>query len=224
MALGNSNNKTFLSVSDGKVVQRVKEGTPGSHSRATKSGKVVHELRYAYVSGILTGISIRKGDVAGQEIKEWVFDLTDGQDSYSLQIMYDSRYATSLLYALANPEVDFNQPVTITPWMKMVNDKKKTSCYLKQGDKSIDWYFTKDVPNGLPDLSKVTFKGQETWDNYDRMQFLEKFVETKLKPLLGNPFPSPAAADSFPSFTPDPTPEYADYDPSVAPDDDDLPF
>lgn len=224
MALGNSTNKIFLSITDGKVVQRVKEGTPGSTPRATKSGKVVHEVRYAYVTGILTNIGIRTGDVAGQEVKEWVFDMTDGQENYSVQVMYDSRYATSLLYALANPEVDFSSPITITPWMKVVNDKKKTSCYLKQGDKSIDWYFTKDDPNGLPDLKKVTLKGKDTWDNYDRMQFLEQFVTTKIKPQLSNPF-AVGAGDSFPGFTPDPTPEYAEtgsYEQLA--DDDDLPF
>jgi hypothetical protein len=220
MALGTSVNKIFLSVADGKIVQRVPEGTPGAVSRAKKDGKIVHEMRYAYITGMLVNIGIRKSEYQGTEIKEWVFDINDGESNYQVQMMYDSRYATSLLFALANPVIDFNQPLTITPWMKVVNDKKKTSCYLKQGETAIDWFFTRENPNGMPELSKVMYKGKETWDSYDRMVFLEKYILDNVKPKLNNPFvAAPAPAANVVPRTADP-----DFLGAGAGDDDDLPF
>jgi hypothetical protein len=219
MALGTQVNKIFLSVADGKIVQRVSEGTPGAHPRAKKDGKIVHEMRYANISGQLVGISVRSNDYQGTEIKEWQFDINDGDDNYQVQMMYDSRYATSLLFALCNPVVDFAQPITITPWMKVIGDKKKMSCYLKQGDNPIEWLFTRDEPNGLPDLAKVMFKGKETWDSYDRMVFLEQYVNNNIKPKLNNPFASPPA-NTVPAYQ-----NSKGYTADQLPgEDDDLPF
>lgn len=219
MALGNSVNKIFLSVADGRIVQRVKDSTPGAIPRAKKDGTIVYELKYAYITGILTGISVRTSQYQGSEMKEWQFDLTDGQENYQVQMMYDSRYATSLLFALANPAVDFGQPITITPWMKVVDDKKKTSCYLKQGETPIDWHFTRDNPNGLPELELVKFQGRERWDSYNRMVFLEKYINDNVKPKLkgaaASSLHAPAVHDtqSLPARTYDDLPE-----------EDDLPF
>lgn len=220
MALGTSVNKIFLSVADGKIVQRVTEGTPGSIPRAKKDGGIVHEMRYANITGILTGINTRTSTYQGTEMKEWQFDISDGNENYQVQMMFDSRYATSLLFALANPTVDFTQPITITPWMKVVDDKKKTSCYLKQGDTAIDWFFTQATPNGLPELSKVVFQGKERWDSFDRMQFLEKYVIDQIKPKLNNPFASNNPTP--PSYIP-PTADQ-DFLNNQPGEDDDLPF
>jgi hypothetical protein len=134
--------------------------------------------------------------------------------------MYDSRYASSLLFALANPVIDFSQEITISPWMKVVADKKKTSCYLSQNGKQIEWYFTKENPNGMPDLKEVIFQGKPRLDSYDRMQFLEKYVETKIKPkLIAAPYSNQPSHPSQPSQSFNPVNQ-----PSNGFEDDDLPF
>ena len=214
MALGNQSNKIYLSISDGKVVRRVAEGTPGAESRAKKDGTLVWELRYSYISGILKSISTSESTFQGAKMKDWVLELEDIGESYTLQIMYDSRYATSLIFALCNPIVDFSRPITISPWMKMVDGKKKTASYLKQGegrDNNIDWYFTKDNLHGLPELVQTKFKGETVWDSYDRMQFLEKFIADNVRPKLSNHVAVPI--DKEPEFIGD-----------NAPDEDNLPF
>lgn len=187
MALGNSTNKIYLSISDGKVVRRVVEGAEKAEPRTKKDGTIVWEQRYSFISGHLKSISISEKSFAGQEMKDWVFELEDMGEAYTLQIMYDSRYATSLLFALCNPVVDFSKPITISPWMKVIDAKKKTACYLKQGegkDNNIEWYFTKDNQHGMPELVQTKFKGKDVWDSYDRMQFLEKFINDNVKPKL----------------------------------------
>jgi hypothetical protein len=226
--LGSSQNKIYLNVADGKIVRRVNEGTKDAVSRVQKNGKIVWELKYSFVTGILTGISIKEGEISGTPTKDWIFDLSDGENNYQLQIQYDSRYATSLLFSLCNPLCDFSEPITIAPWMKVVNDKKKTACYVRQNvNETIPWYFTKEDPNGLPDLKQVTFKGKDTWDSWDRMQFLEIFVNSKVKPLLNKmragsgaaPAPQPGKGfGNMPTYT---APKQLTPAPG---EDDDLPF
>lgn len=184
MGLGSSSNKIFLSVADGKIIQRVKEGTARAEQRTTKSGSVVWELKHGHIEGILTGIKVREANVGGADIKSFVFDIEDGEYNFSLEIMYDSRYATSLIFALCNPEVNFAKPIRITPWQKVVDGKKKTACYLSQGEKDIKWYFSKETPHGMPELEKKVFKGKEVWDSWERMQFLEQYLKTKVVPKL----------------------------------------
>lgn len=221
MALGTQSNKIYLSIADGKVVRKVAEGVAGAEAATKKDGTIYWVQRYSFITGYLKSINISEKTFGGAEMKDWVFEIEDMGESYTLQIMYSSRYATSLLFALCNPVVDFSKPITISPWMKVVNDKKKTACYLKQGegrDNNIEWYFTKDVPHGMPDMVMTKFKGKDVWDDFDRMQFLEKFVNEKVKPKLAANY-AHVAVDNEPDYSPD--------DLNYRPEDDDnsdLPF
>lgn len=184
MGLGSSTPKTYLSVSDGKIVKRVEEGTPGAVSRTTKSGKVLHELKFSYVSGILTDIRIRENEFNGNLLKSWALTLVDGGEQYQLEIHYDSSWASTMLNALANPVIDFSKPLTFSPWQKQKPDGKYTRClYVNQGegkDNSIPWM----NPNGLPPMVEVMLNGKKQWDSYERMQFLENMVQTEVRPKL----------------------------------------
>lgn len=225
MGLGQNGNKTFLSVADGKIIQRVKEGTPGAIQRITTTGKTVHELKYSNVEGFLKGITTKENEYG----KDWLFDIEDKGEYFTLQIMFNSRYATSLLNALANPDVDFSKPITITPWCKEVDGKKKTSIYLKNGGEDVSWYFTKDTPNGMPPLTKVMFKGKEQWDDTDIMNFLEQYVKTVINPKIEStkfsaPKPGSGLQPSKEYAAPNAPVYSAPISPQNAPDEDDLPF
>lgn len=184
MGLGNSGHKTFLNVADGKIIQKVTKDTPGAVSYEKEDKTVIYQLKHTYIEGFLTGISITSKEFNGKPVKQWNFDIEDETGNYQLQIKYSSGYATSLLKALLNPVVDFNLPIRITPGAKTVNDKKKTSMYLKQGEDYIKWYFTKDEPNGMPEMRQVEVRGEKIWDDYAMMQFIEAQVEAKIKPNL----------------------------------------
>lgn len=215
MALGSSSNKIFLKVADGIIVQTLKVPTEKTDTRTTKEGKVVHELKFGYVEGIITDIRIKQNEFNGETIKSWALTIYDVGDTYQLEVGVKGGYGNSLIKSLANPAVDFTQPIKLTPWMKVVNEKKKTAIYVSQGDKQIDWYFTKETPNGLPDATTVKFHGKDVWDFYEQMQFLEKYVETKIKPQL-----KPVQSNSY-------TPPVADPNVTQLPEDDDssdLPF
>lgn len=202
MALGNQSNKIYLSVSNGKIVRKVAEGTAGAEPFTKADGQIIWQQRFSYVNGYLKGISIKKGSYNGSETKDFVFDLEDTGESYTLQVQYDSKNAVSIIKAICNPIIDFSKPITITPWMKIVDAKKKMSCYIKQGETDIPWYFTKDNTHGMPELVQVKIKGKDTWDNYDQMQFLEKFMEENVKPKLKTNH-THIAIDNEPEFSAD---------------------
>ena len=41
------------------------------------------------------------------------------------------------------------------PNAKKVNDKTKTTIFVTQNDNAAKWYYTRDNPNGLPQLKKI---------------------------------------------------------------------
>lgn len=218
MGLGNSTNKIYLQVADGKIIRRTTEDNPNAKSRTNKDGKIVWEEKYSFICGILKGINIKEKQIIGAtDIKNWVLDIEDEGNQYQLEVMYDSRYAVTLMNALCNPVVDFSKPINISPWMKEIDGKKKTAIYLHQGQENVDWYFTKENPRGMPEWKQVQVKGKVVWDNYESMQFLEEFINREVKPRLGvemyNDEPQGDTKTILPGYGKD-----------NAPDEDDLPF
>lgn len=225
MGLGQTGNKIYLNVAEGKIIQKVDEKTPGAVSFTKEDKSVIYQLKHSYIEGFLTGITVISKEFNGKSIKQWALDIEDGSSVYQLQLPYSSGYAASMLKALLNPVMDFNLPVKFTPWAKVVNDKKKTSIYVRQKEEDIPWYFTKDEPNGLPPMKQVEFKGEKKWDDYDMMQFLEAQVKAKIVPQLyksskGSGKPDSAINPSEQSNVP----VSENYSPSNAPEEDDLPF
>jgi hypothetical protein len=228
MGFQDSGSKNYLTITDGKIIQRVSEGTQGAVKRATKTGKIVWELKHGGYTGYLVGISTKVTVFEGIPKKDWILDFQDPDngENYQLQVMFDSRYGTTMINALCNPKVDFSRPITVNPWYKVVDGKKRSAIYIKQGEENIDWYFTKDDSKGMPQMVKVRYKGEDVWDNTDMMQFLENYVNQYVKKAIGQ----------APEYTPpgDVTPKDQFMQPqqgggfkpnyNLAPDEDDLPF
>lgn len=178
MALGNSSSSIYLSIADGKIVRRFKESTANSKQRTSKTGKIVHEESYDYVSGIITDISTKDSDYG----KFWNVRLVDGSDVYTLQFQYSGGNASSFLKAI--PNADLSKRITIKPRSEMNGDKKRTTVMLIQDGKIIKWKWTKDNPGDLPGLKKVKVKGVEQWDDSDMMEALEAYIDEHVKPKL----------------------------------------
>ena len=65
------------------------------------------------------------------------------------------------------------------PWaMKDKNDATKTitGITLYQDGNKIAPAYTKEDPNGLPQMTKIKVKGKEQWDDSDMMLFLENMA------------------------------------------------
>ena len=169
----------FLQIADGKIVRQHKESTPETTQRTTKTGKVVHEEFFKDLTGYIRNILTKENDYG----KQWQISFADSEDLYVVSMPYSSRYAASFLKAL--PNVDAKEPVRFMPWSMIdKNDpmKKITGITMYQNDVKVLAAFTKEDPNGLPQMKKIKIKGKEQWDDSEQNEFLEivakKFVDS----------------------------------------------
>jgi hypothetical protein len=180
MGLNQSQNESviFLQISNGKIVRQVKSAVEGSVSRVNKLGREVHELFYDSITGVITDVETRESEYG----KSWVVSIKSEGKLYKLEFNYSSGYATTFLKAL--PNVSFGNNVTLSPKLIIDGDKKKSVLFISQDNKGLKHFFTKDNPNGLPDLKKIKIKGKDSWDDSDRMEFLEQYVKDNILPMM----------------------------------------
>ncbi len=180
---------TFLGIANGKLVKRVSAPTPDSTQRTTKTGKVVNEVFFKDVSGLIKKIEEKTTDF-GRLLS---LTVSDGDDKYIIDMNFSSRYASSFLKCF--PNLDLTKDVKIMPWE--MNDKQDATkkitgitCYQDDGNgwaKIVPGH-TKDNPNGLPPMVKVKVKGQEVWDDSEMMVFLFSNAVSKLNSVEEAPF------------------------------------
>lgn len=166
-------NLTYLSVSDGNLTRQHKQANDRTTERVTKTGKLVFEERFKDLTGIITNVNTRENDYG----KQWQLTFADGGDTYIVSMPYSSRYASSFLKAL--PNINVAQPLRFMPWaMKDKNDVSKTitGITMYQNDTKIAPAYTRDEPNGLPQMEKIKVKGKEQWDDSAMMEFLEQMA------------------------------------------------
>ena len=183
MGLNEGISATYIGIRDGKIALRVKEGTPGAVMVTSKeSGKVSWIKYYRSISGYLTQIENRP-DRFNERMYNWLLTIVDGEDTYILQIRESSGYARSLMKSL--PNVDFSKKITFSPYVKIVDDKKRATLYLSQDNVNVEWYYTQEHPNGLPELRKhIDSRGNTTYDDSAILDFFVKQVEEVISPRI----------------------------------------
>lgn len=192
MATGQTTHAAYYSISNGKICQSFKTMVEGAIERTTKTGKKTFEKFYDYIDGIITNIETRENEYG----KSWILSLLDEETGHTqiLQFNYSSGYASAFLKAL--PNVDLSSKMKITPKLTVEGDKKKTTVFINQHGHACKWAFTKDNPNGLPELKQIKVKGKVTWDDSDVMEFLENIVKTSILPKLSRNAAAPSLAGS----------------------------
>lgn len=166
----------YLSVANGKLVRQFKQATKESAERVNKTGKTVHEEFYKDLTGIITKIETKENDYG----KQWQIVVQDGEEKYMVQMPYSGRYSSSFLKAL--PNVKQGQPIRFMPWEmqdKSDSNKKITGVTMYQdqdgnGMTKVLSAYTKEDPNGLPEMKKAKVKGKIVWDDSEMMEFLEE--------------------------------------------------
>jgi hypothetical protein len=174
--------KTYLKISDGKISVKVNEGTENAVKCTNKDGsKTWWERRYPSFTGKITGIRKRVTDWGA----DLCIDIDDVGEEYELQMPWSSGYSSG--FFLAMPNIKFDNEVTFSPWMKVVDDKKKTSLFIHNfGEKdSVKWAWTKDAPGDLPPMVQLKVKGKDVWDDTERQEYFEKYIAEKINPKLG---------------------------------------
>lgn len=186
MGLNKSENAgmVYLSVANGRLVRQHKEATPDTVQRENKVGKLVHEEFFKELVGVITKIDTKENDYG----KQWQIVFSDGDDKYMVQMPYSGRYSSSFLKAL--PNVEQGKAVKFMPWeMQDKNNaaKKVTGVTMYQNDGNgfvkVPSAYTKEDPNGLPEMTKKKIKGKDQWDDSEMMEFLEEMAKDWMKTL-----------------------------------------
>ena len=178
LSKANGSNTIYLSVADGYLVRSHKEANSNTTQRVNKKGKLVHEEKFKDLTAKLVGAETKKNDFG----KQWCLKFQDGEETYIVNMPYSSRYSASFLKAL--PNIDLTKNIKFMPWsMVDKNDatKKVTgiTCYQNDGNGMVKVQpaFTKDAPNGLPEMKQIKVKGKVTWDDSDMTEFLENVAK-----------------------------------------------
>jgi len=169
----------FITILGGKFCQRVQEGTEGAITRTNKLGKTVHEKFYDSFTGKLVSIKVQDGAYG----KTWNFGFKDKDELYTLQLSYSNSFATAFLKML--PNVDLTKEMKVSPSVKEVDGKNKSSLFINQDGVALKHAYTRENPNGMPDMEQVTVKGEKVWDDTKRIAFLHDMVMTTIVPKLG---------------------------------------
>ena len=211
MALGNKLETTYLSIVGDKIVKRTDAKDPRGIERINKNGDTVHEIPYDFVEGRLESVAVKDGEYG----KQWILQMIDAGKRYTLQLPYSGGFTKSFLMAL--PNTDLTKSVKLNPYQREKDGKKRNTLYVNQGGKeSVRWAYTKDAPNGLPQMEQIMVKGVLTWDGSKQLIFLEQMVKEKFAAQQ-----HASVVDDFceQEHTDTPEPEHAPDNPG-----DDLPF
>lgn len=168
----------YITILNGKFCIRVTPETPGAVARVNKLGKTVYEIFHDAFTGKLVNIRTKDSEYG----KNWEFDFQDGGEVYTLQLSYSNSYATNLLKIL--PNADLSKEMKIQPSQKVEDGKTKSSLFVSQDGITLKHAYTKDNPNGMPDMVQVMVKGNLVWDDTDRLAFLQSMVERDILPKL----------------------------------------
>ena len=171
-------NGVFLSITNGKLVRQFKQPTDKSVSRVNKVGKEVHEEFYDSLTGFISDIKTKESDYG----KFWVVSVKDDKHTYFLEMKYSSGYAVSFLKAL--PNVSFSELVTLTPKLTIDGDKKSSVVFINQNGVGLKHFWNKANPGELPQLKQIKIKGVLTYDDSERMEYLEEYIKNSILPFI----------------------------------------
>lgn len=174
----------YWSFMGGLFAQRVPEGTKGATSReltkGPNEGKIVHEIHMDTIVGALVDIKIKESQY-GKGF-QMIIDVTEPGEPlqyFAIDFKFDGA-GKNLLYSL--PNIDLSKDLGLKTYA--IEDKEKGRvnyyCVAYQGslDKAgkIEKAFTRENPNGLPEMVKIKVKGVEQWDDTAQIEFLENII------------------------------------------------
>lgn len=180
MAFGTRTNSLYFSVRNGKVMRYSKTQQEGTTNLPTKDGQARYYFVYDFIEGLITGFRTKEDEIMGQKKLFFHVQMSDNGENYTVEIDTDSNYFQSFAMTVLN--ADINQPVKLSPFMKIEDDKKKSGMFVLQFDKPLKYKYTKDNPGELPGI-EITKNKQGKVVDVDREE-RNKFLFEELNKWL----------------------------------------
>lgn len=122
--LGNLSQKIYLSIANGKIQRRDRNGNVTS---------------YDMLEGILTGIRKSSHEIAGKLTAVISFELNDGDDNYVVGVIADSGVARSLVKSIYGIKDFSGKRIRIVTRLRVVNDKEYTNAFVYVDGEQAKW-------------------------------------------------------------------------------------
>ena len=197
-----TNNGKFLGITNGRISLRVPEGTDGAVERkitqGKNEGKSVHEIFFDSVSGYIVGGKLERKEFGQSVIESIVVKVKDGKEVFNLNIPWNSRMRDAFCKVV--PNIDVEKPVEIVVFPSKKSGEEGVAVLLvKQEGEKLDWHYTRDHPNGLPQPEKKKVKGVDKWDFTEVEDFLWSKTEEFFEQFGGDEKPAhqEAASDEY---------------------------
>ena len=165
--------KKYLTIYQGKIVQRADVNTPNAVKRTNKNGEDVYELIFESFSAEIKDIYVEDTEW-GEQCRVL---LSDMGDEYVLNFPTDGSNFDS--FAKKSPNVKPNVYYTIKPYdFTPEGGKRQVGVNLfYDSDKKVETAFTKDNNGGMPDFPKDKDKRKIAKWSIDKTAFLVEVVK-----------------------------------------------
>ena len=170
MLENSSENKTFVSIIDGRFTIRAEKNTPKAKERLNKNGVLVYELQFDTISGMLEKIIEVSTENQYGNFRNFVFIIRDGNELYNVTMPYSSRESKGFLMRL--PNVDITKEIKFK-----IAKKEHAFTWLTQNDLTVPSKWTKDNPGELPQMIETLINGKKGFDDSEQMKFLFNFIQ-----------------------------------------------
>ena len=157
-------------IAAGKIVRSATEETPGAVQVEKKrngqgTGEYRWELHDDAVSGRIIRFEQKTDNWNGEDIQYLILGLHHKASDTIINIQFKEgdRYWRALMYRLTG--IDLSKEITLAPYdFEPKEGGRRIGMNVLQDEEKIPASFTKDDPNGLPEMEWVTFKGKKRAD------------------------------------------------------------
>jgi hypothetical protein len=154
-------NATYVNIKEGSLVVKTKDGILET---------------YDSLEGIIEKVEFLTEEYEGKKIEKAKFFVNAIGEVFILQVKTNSGYFRGLCNSLASATAP-KELLKIVPSLKKDDKgKPKSTCFVGQNGKFLKHAFTKENMGELPDLEKVTFKGEVQYDNTKQIEFWKNWL------------------------------------------------
>jgi hypothetical protein len=190
MPVGQSEQKTYLTIAYGKLREKCKEGEPNAVWREFES-KGSWAKEYQWIEGQISKIYYKESKDYGNSYE---VTIDDGEKKWNVSFKENSHYCQDFLVKL--PNIDLSKFVRINPYelkdSETGKDKRGTSVQ-QNGEKLKNFFSQKEgevwvYRNGFPEPKKAKLSDKE-WKIYliEIQCFLMDYVKANIIPKLNDP-------------------------------------
>jgi hypothetical protein len=154
-------NATYVNIKEGSLVIKTKDGILES---------------YDSLEGIIDKVEFITEQYEGKNIEKAKFYINAIGELFILQIKTNSGYFRGFCNSLASSSTPKDMLKIVPSLKKDEKGKPKSTCFIGQNGKFLKHAFTKDNMGALPDLEKITFRGETQYDNSKQIEFWKNWL------------------------------------------------